>query len=118
MHYLKRNSKQNKSYAYPKPIPDAKEARLDYKRIQKLDTYSLLEINLHTGRHHQIRCQLAAIGCPIRGDLKYGAARSNPDGSISLHARSLHFIHPVKKEPLTIVAPVPVSDPVWKAVEQ
>ena len=114
-HYLKRNAKQNKSYAYAKPVPDAKEAILYYKVIKKLKSFSLLEIALHTGRHHQIRSQLAAIGSPIRGDLKYGAARSNPDGSISLHAHKLEFIHPVKKEAIAIIATVPQNDVVWKA---
>ena len=90
-HYLVRNEKQNKSYAYDHERANAKKAVLDYKIIGHTDRYTLLEIHLHTGRHHQIRCQLAAIGCPIRGDLKYGAPRSNPDGSISLHARSIRF---------------------------
>lgn len=117
-HYLKRNTKQNKSYAYAKEVPDTKKAILDYNIIKKLDNYTLLEINLHTGRHHQIRSQLTAIGSPIRGDLKYGFDRSNKDGSISLHARTLAFVHPVKKEPLTLIAPVPTSDAIWKACER
>jgi len=116
-HYLKRNTKQNKSYAYAKAVPDAKKAILDYRIVKKLDNFSLLEIQLHTGRHHQIRSQLTAIGSPIRGDLKYGAKRSNPDGSISLHARMLSFIHPVKKELLTLIAPTPAHDAAWKACE-
>ncbi|MUH35251.1 RNA pseudouridine synthase [Zobellia amurskyensis] len=113
-HWLKRNNKQNKSYANIKEVPDSKKAILDYKIIKKLDRYYLLEIDLHTGRHHQIRAQLAAIGCPIKGDLKYGFDRSNPDASIHLHARKLRFVHPVKKEPLEIIAPPPI-DPVWNA---
>jgi len=116
-HYLKRNTKQNKSYAHIKEIPDSKKAILDYKMIRKLKTFFLLEIDLHTGRHHQIRSQLSAIHCPIRGDLKYGFDRSNKDGSISLHARKLSFIHPVKKEVITFIAPVPSSDAVWVACE-
>ena len=113
-HFLKRNTKQNKSYAYTKEIPESKKAQLAYTVIKKLDSFYLLEIVLKTGRHHQIRSQLSAIGCPIKGDLKYGFNRSNPDGSISLHARSLEFIHPVKKEPLKITAPLP-NDTLWKA---
>lgn len=116
-HYLVRNQKQNKSYAYDKPATEAKEALLSYKLIAKSDNYSLLEINLETGRHHQIRCQLAKIGCPIKGDLKYGAARSNPDGGISLHARRIEFLHPVSKEKIDITAPVP-DDALWKAFEK
>ncbi|NAS13434.1 RluA family pseudouridine synthase [Poritiphilus flavus] len=112
IHWLKRNPRQNKSYAYPKEVPDSKQAILNYSLRQKLDNYYLLEIQLETGRHHQIRCQLAAIGSPIRGDLKYGAPRSNRDGSISLHSRSISFVHPVKKTPLQIVAPPP-ADPIW-----
>lgn len=113
-HWLKRNNKQNKSYAHIKEIPESKKAILDYKVIKKLDRYYLLEINLHTGRHHQIRAQLAAIGCPIKGDLKYGFDRSNPNASIHLHARRLSLIHPVRKEPIEIVAKPP-EDPVWNA---
>ena len=109
VHWLKKNPKQNKSYPHKKEISGSKRAILDYKLIKSLDRYFLLEIDLHTGRHHQIRAQLAAIGCPIKGDLKYGYDRSNPDGSIHLHARSLEFIHPVKKEPLAIVAPPPAG---------
>ncbi|MEW7290778.1 RluA family pseudouridine synthase [Aquimarina sp. 2304DJ70-9] len=113
-HWLKRNPKQNKSYANKNEVPDSKKAVLDYKLIKKLDNYYLLEIDLHTGRHHQIRSQLSSVGCTIKGDLKYGAKRSNKDGSIHLHARKLTFTHPVKKEPLTIIAPPP-SDPIWSA---
>lgn len=113
-HFLTRNEKQNKSYASITPKEGAKEARLGYRLIASSDRYHLLQIILYTGRHHQIRCQLAAIGCPIKGDLKYGAPRSNPDGSISLHARSLNFIHPVKKEPVTIIAPLP-NDNLWQS---
>lgn len=115
IHYLKRNTKQNKSYAHVNEVPDSKKAILDYTVIKKLDTYYLLEVNLQTGRHHQIRSQLAAIGCPIKGDLKYGFDRSNKDGSIHLHSRALSFIHPVKKEELQIIAPPP-HEPLWDAV--
>jgi len=112
INWLKRNQKQNKSYSYTKEVTDSKKAVLDYQLLKKLDHYFLLEVNLHTGRHHQIRTQLSTIGCIIKGDLKYGAKRSNKDGSIHLHARKLSFIHPVKKEPITIMAPTP-NDPVW-----
>ena len=115
VHYLKRNEKNNTSKAHLKEVPDSKIARLDYKIIKELDSYFALEIDLHTGRHHQIRAQLAAIGCPIKGDLKYGFDRSNPDGGIHLHARKLVFIHPVSKENLEIVAPTP-NNSVWNAV--
>lgn len=108
-HYLTRNEKQNKTYAWPAPKNGAKEARLKYKLIKETDRYFLLEVLLYTGRHHQIRCQLSTVGCVIKGDLKYGAPRSNPDGSICLHSRTIQFTHPVKKEQMTIVAPV-VSD--------
>ena len=110
-HYLVRNEKQNKSYAYDHERPAAKRAELDYRVISHTERYTLLEIHLHTGRHHQIRCQLAAIGCPIRGDLKYGAPRSNPDGSISLHARSIRFEHPVSHKIIEVVAPPPEEGP-------
>ena len=113
-HWLKRNTKQNKSYANIKEVNESKKAVLDYIIIKKLDHYFLLEIDLKTGRHHQIRAQLAALGCPIKGDLKYGFDRSNKDGSIHLHARELKFVHPVKKTELKIIAPVP-NDPVWNA---
>lgn len=112
VHYIVRNSANNKSVAYPREIKGSKVARLDYKLIGSSDKYHLLEIALHTGRHHQIRAQLAAIGLHIKGDLKYGFPRSNPDGGIHLHARKIVFIHPVKKEEVTIVAPPP-HDPVW-----
>ena len=115
-HYLLRNPNQNKSYAHLKPIPEAKRALLNYQTIAKSDHYTLLEIDLETGRHHQIRAQLAAIDCPIKGDLKYGAKRSNPDGSIHLHARHLELVHPVKKEPMRFTAPLP-DDPLWQSVE-
>ncbi|MBT8262317.1 MAG: RNA pseudouridine synthase [Bacteroidia bacterium] len=114
VHFMKRNPKQNKSYAHIKEVPDSKKAILNYSLVKKLDNYFLLEIDLETGRHHQIRSQLSSIGCVIKGDLKYGAKRSNKNGSIHLHARSLTFIHPVRKEELTIIAPPPV-DPIWDA---
>ncbi|WP_298790171.1 pseudouridine synthase family protein [uncultured Allomuricauda sp.] len=113
-HWLVRNPKQNKSYAHTKEVPDSKKASLSYSISKKLDSYSLLEINLKTGRHHQIRAQLAALGCFIKGDLKYGASRSNKNGGIHLHARSLTLEHPVKKEILTFIAEPP-DDPVWNA---
>jgi 23S rRNA pseudouridine1911/1915/1917 synthase len=113
-HWLKRNTKQNKSYAHKNEVPDSKKAILDYRMLKKLDNYFLLEIDLKTGRHHQIRSQLNALGCPIKGDLKYGFDRSNKDGSIHLHARSLSFIHPVKKEMLMLVASPP-DEPIWNA---
>ncbi|MGL5785371.1 MAG: RluA family pseudouridine synthase [Bacteroidales bacterium] len=116
-HWLVRNEKQNKSYAYDKEKPNSKLAILDYKLLAKSDRYNLLEVDLKTGRHHQIRCQLAKMGCVIKGDLKYGADRSNPDGGISLHARRIRFIHPVSKEEIVIEAPVP-NDSLWKAFEQ
>jgi len=115
IHFLKRNEKNNTSKAHLKEVPDSKKASLDYKIIKELNNYFALEINLHTGRHHQIRAQLQAIGCPIKGDLKYGFDRSNPDGGIHLHARKLHFIHPVSKEEITIVAPTP-KDVIWNAI--
>lgn len=115
VHFLKRNPKNNTSKAHIKEVPDSKKASLDYKIIKKLDNYYALEINLHTGRHHQIRSQLSAIGCPIKGDLKYGYDRSNPDGGIHLHARKLVFTHPVSKEILEIVAPVP-NDVIWRNI--
>ena len=111
-HWMKRNTKQNKSYANKKEVPESKKAILDYRVIKKLDNFYLLEVDLKTGRHHQIRSQLTAIGCPIKGDLKYGFDRSNKDGSIHLHARRLSFIHPVKKEILDFIAPPP-HDSVW-----
>lgn len=113
-HYLLRNPKQNKSYAHLKPVPDSKRAVLNYRTLAQSDHYTLLEIDLETGRHHQIRCQLAVIGSPIKGDLKYGAQRSNPDGSIHLHARALTLMHPVQKELMTFVAPVP-EEALWQS---
>ena len=113
-HWLVRNEKQNKSYAYATEKPNAKKAILKYRLIGKSDNYSLLEVQLMTGRHHQIRCQLAAMGCTIKGDLKYGAPRSNPDGSISLQSHRVEFIHPVSKERITVEAPLP-DDPLWQA---
>ena len=114
IHWLKKNPKNNKSSAFTKEVAGSKKAILHYKILKKLDTYYLLEIELETGRHHQIRSQLAFIGSPIKGDLKYGFDRSNPDGSISLHARQLEFEHPVKNEVMTIVAPLP-EDALWNA---
>ena len=114
VHWIKRNEKQNKSYAFDKECTDSKKAVLNYKVIGKSDRYHLIEIELLTGRHHQIRCQLAKIGCPIKGDLKYGAERSNPDGSISLHSRRISFIHPVSNEKITIEAPLPNNN-IWNA---
>ncbi len=117
VHYLVRDSEKNITKAYTRPQSHAKEAQLHYKLIGSSDKYYFLEVQLYTGRHHQIRCQLAKIGCSIRGDLKYGAPRSNPDGGINLHARSISFIHPVTKEMLTITAPVPKGDNLWKLLE-
>ncbi|KKY62598.1 RluA family pseudouridine synthase [Tannerella forsythia] len=117
-HWLVRNEKQNKSYVCtPSQKRDARKAVLHYRLLAQSENYYLLEIDLQTGRHHQIRCQLAAIGCSIRGDLKYGAGRSNPDGGISLHARRVSFVHPVSKRPINIVAPVP-DEPLWKALTE
>ena len=115
--YLLRNEKQNKSFVVKPGTKEAKRAVLSYKAIAQSARYTLLEINLETGRHHQIRCQLAALGLPIKGDLKYGAKRSNPDGGISLHARKIEFVHPVSKQPISITAPVP-EDALWRALEQ
>lgn len=115
VHYIKRNEKNNTSKAHLKEVPESKLASLEYKIIKELDNYFGLEVLLHTGRHHQIRAQLSAIGSPIKGDLKYGFDRSNPDGGIHLHARKLVFIHPVSKEEITITAPVP-EDVIWKAI--
>ena len=115
-HWLVRNEKQNKSYAYNQEKPNAKKAILKYKVIGHSDNYTLLEVQLMTGRHHQIRCQLAAMGCPIKGDLKYGAPRSNPDGSISLMSRRVEFIHPVSKETIIAEAPIP-KDPLWQGMK-
>jgi 23S rRNA pseudouridine1911/1915/1917 synthase len=115
IHYIKRNEKNNTSKAHIKEVADSKMASLDYKIMKQLTSYYVLEIELHTGRHHQIRAQLSAINCPIKGDLKYGFDRSNPDGGIHLHARKLTFIHPVTKINTTLEAPVP-NDVVWKAI--
>jgi Pseudouridylate synthases, 23S RNA-specific len=115
IHWLVRNEKQNKSYAYDSEKPNSKKAVLCYRIISRSEKYFLLEIDLKTGRHHQIRCQLAKIGCPIKGDLKYGAERSNPDGGINLHARKVEFIHPVSKEHLAITSNPP-EDNLWKAI--
>ncbi len=112
--WLKKNPKNNKSYVYNKEMPESKKAILQYKVIKKLNSYFLLEVTLETGRHHQIRSQLSQIGCPIKGDLKYGFDRSNEDGSIHLHARQITFIHPVKNEPIEITAPLP-KDAIWDA---
>ncbi|SHI52804.1 RluA family pseudouridine synthase [Algibacter luteus] len=114
INWLKKNPKNNKSTAYSKEVIDSKKAILHYKLIKKLDSYFLLEVNLETGRHHQIRAQLSNIGCPIKGDLKYGFDRSNKDASISLHAKHIDFIHPVKKENISIDAPLP-DDALWNA---
>ena len=113
-HWLLRNTKQNKSYAHIKEVSNSKKAILDYQILKKLNNYYLLEIDLKTGRHHQIRAQLAAINCPIKGDLKYGFDRSNKNGSIHLHARSIEFLHPVGKKPISLTAPA-VEDPIWDA---
>lgn len=117
VHFLKRNPKQNKSYAHLKEVPESKKAVLEYEVIRELNSYYLLQVNLHTGRHHQIRSQLSFIGCPIKGDLKYGFDRSNKDASIHLHSRELSLIHPVKKEAIHVIAPPP-KDPVWDACER
>lgn len=111
--WLIRNEAQNKSYIAKPNANNAKIAILDYHTLVRGEKYTLLEVNLETGRHHQIRCQLAAIGCPVKGDLKYGAKRSNPDGGICLHARKIEFIHPVSKQPICITAPVP-DDSLWQ----
>ncbi len=109
-HYITRNNQKNKAFIHNKEVKDSKNAVLSYRVIGKSDNYYLLEIELHTGRHHQIRAQLAHIGCPIKGDLKYGFPRSNKNGGISLHSRSIRFLHPVKKEEVYIEAPVPEAD--------
>ena len=114
-HWLTRNEKQNTARAYDREVPDSKKAILDYRVVAESDRYFLLEVTLHTGRHHQIRCQLAKMGCPIKGDLKYGAPRSNPDGGISLHAWRLSLEHPVSHVPLTIEAPVP-EERLWQEI--
>ena len=116
VHFLKRNEKNNTSKAHINEVPESKIASLDYQIIKELTHYFALEINLHTGRHHQIRAQLSAIGSPIKGDLKYGFDRSNPDGGIHLHARQLVFVHPVSKENIIVIASAP-EDPVWNALK-
>lgn len=118
VHFLKRNQQKNKSAAFDNELKDAKRAELDYRILLTLDHYVLLEVKPITGRHHQIRAQLSAIGCPIKGDLKYGFHRSNKDASIHLHARSIEFIHPVKNELLKISAPGPKKDPIWSYCNQ
>ena len=115
--WLTRNERQNKSYAHNREVPGAKKAVLSYKVRSMSDNYMLLEVRLMTGRHHQIRCQLAHMGCPIKGDLKYGSPRSNPDGSISLMSRRVEFVHPVSKETIAVEAPVP-NDRLWLALAQ
>ena len=117
MHYLVRNEKQNKSYAYDRERPESKRAILHYRLLAHSERYWLLEVDLQTGRHHQIRCQLAKMGCPNKGDLKYGAPRSNPDTSICLHARQIRFIHPVSKEMINLTAPLPDGN-LWAAFKQ
>ncbi len=114
VHYIVRNEKMNKSFAYDKETKDSKKAVLHYRLIARSDKYYLVEVDLKTGRHHQIRCQLAKIGCPIKGDLKYGAPRSNADGSISLHARHVEFVHPVSKQQISVTAPLPAGNP-WQS---
>ena len=113
VHYIRRNEKLNKSFASLHEVPNSKKASLSYRLIASSDTYHLLEIALHTGRHHQIRCQLAAIGCPIKGDLKYGFGRSNPDGGISLVAHRIRFTHPVSGQLIDLTAPLPKGDKLW-----
>lgn len=114
IHFLKKNPKNNKSTTFLKETNNSKRAVLHYAILKKLDNYTLLEIDLETGRHHQIRCQLSAIGSSIKGDLKYGFPRSNKNGSIHLHAREINFIHPVSNEPIKIIAPTPKNDTIWK----
>ena len=115
--WILRNEKMNKSFSYPKEVKGSKRAVLHYKLTAASQNYNLIEVELKTGRHHQIRCQLSSIGCPIKGDLKYGAQRSNPDGSISLHARYIEFTHPVSKELIAITAPLP-GDRLWQSFEK
>lgn len=116
-HWLTRNPKNNTARAYDREVPGSKQAILDYRIVGRSDRYWLLEVDLHTGRHHQIRCQLAKMGCPIRGDLKYGAPRSNPDGGISLHARRIVFEHPVSHQTVDVTAPVP-DERLWQTITQ
>ncbi len=118
VHYLQKNEKNNKATVFPKATVGAKESILNYQIIKTLDNFQLLEVDLETGRHHQIRAQLSKIGVPIKGDLKYGSARSNPDGGIHLHARNLEFLHPVTNHNIRITAKVPENDSVWKACEE
>lgn len=115
--WIVRNEKQNKSYAYDHEVKNSKNARLRYSVLARTDRYTLLEVHLMTGRHHQIRCQLSHMGCPIKGDLKYGFPRSNPDGSISLMAKRIEFVHPVSKDTIQIEAPTP-SDALWNALAE
>ena len=115
--WILRNEKMNKSFSYPKEVKGSKHALLYYRHIAASQSYNLIEVELKTGRHHQIRCQLSSIGCPIKGDLKYGSKRSNPDGSILLHARYIEFIHPVSKELIQVTAPVP-QDKLWQSFEK
>lgn len=114
--WILRNEKMNKSFSYPKEVKGSKRALLHYRLAAASQNYNLIEVELKTGRHHQIRCQLSSIGCPIKGDIKYGAQRSNPDGSISLHARYIEFTHPVSKELIAITAPLP-NDRLWQSFE-
>lgn len=114
VHFLKKNETQNKSYVVKEGTPGAKKAELTYRLIGESDRYYLLEVELMTGRHHQIRAQLSSMSCPIKGDLKYGFDRPNPDGSIHLHARSVQMVHPVKQEEIEIVAPLPLNDRLWQ----
>lgn len=116
VHYLTRNERQNRAYAHTKEVPGSKRAVLDVRSLKRSERIQLVEVNLHTGRHHQIRCQLSTIGLPIRGDLKYGAPRSNPDGSICLHARHIEFVHPVSKTLISVTAPYPELG-VWRLFE-
>ncbi len=117
VHHISRDTKQNKSRASLTPKPTSKEARLKYEVLSASKNYTLVEVELITGRHHQIRAQLSAVGSPIKGDLKYGARRSNPDGGISLHSRTMSFIHPVTKESCSITAPTPTQDSLWSYFE-
>lgn len=116
IHHLRKNEKQNKSYICSSSHPDAKRAELDYRYLSSSERYHLLEVTLHTGRHHQIRCQLSSIGCTIKGDLKYGAPRSNTDSSISLLSYRLRFVHPISKETINLTAPLPQEDPLWECL--
>ena len=118
VHYLQKNENNNKAIVFTKATEGSKESILTYSLIKTLENYLLLEVDLETGRHHQIRAQLSKIGVPIKGDLKYGSPRSNQDGGISLHARKLEFLHPVTKENIQITAPGPQNDAVWRACEE